>query len=306
MNGKKARFAACPMSDSLPLATVIPSSDGAPISYRSLGSGEAVVLVGGALRRSDDYMSLARALARSFTVHVVDRRGRGESAAQGTNYGIEIECEDLLAVQEATGARYAFGHSYGGLVCLESALRKAGFDGVAVFEPGVSIDGCFPTSWLPQFRTLLNRGDDWGAMVCMVQGSGFAPRMIADAPQWLARLLLHGGIRRRDWAEMRPLLRAQLAEMEQVLKLEGAGDRYRCVGCPTLLMGGNASPAAITRYALETLSRVIPQNETVMFERVGHTGPDRQAPDLVAGRLEAFFLGLSPGAGIQAAHHKQV
>jgi pimeloyl-ACP methyl ester carboxylesterase len=235
---------------------------------------------------------LARTLARSFSVHVVDRRGRGESGEQGSGYGIEVERQDLLAIQQATGARFAFGHSYGGLVCLETALRTSTFDGVAVFEPGVSVDGCLPTSWLPHFRDLLERGDDWGAMVCMAQGAGFAPGAIANAPSWLARAVMRAGVSRREWLQMRPLLRAQLAEMGEVAKLDGAGDRYRDLDRPVLLLGGKLSPPAITRHALEALNRTLPSSELVLFDRVGHTGPDRQAPALVAERVEAFFLGL--------------
>ncbi|HEY2048702.1 MAG TPA: alpha/beta hydrolase [Caulobacteraceae bacterium] len=280
------------MSAELPRATVIPSFDGVPIAFRSVGSGEAVVVVGGALRRSDDYLTLAQTLARSFSVHVIDRRGRGESGEQGSDYSIEIERQDLLAIQQATGARLAFGHSYGGLVCLEAALRTSAFDGVAVFEPGVSIDGCFPTSWLARSRALLERGDDWGAMVCMAQGAGFAPRMIASAPSWLARILMRVGVSRREWQEMRPLLRVQLAEMGEVAKLDGRGDRYSKVSCPVLLLGGKSSPPTITLHALETLKRTLPTSELVLFDRVGHTGPDREAPALVAERVEAFFLEL--------------
>lgn len=280
------------MPADIPRATVIPSFDGAPIAYRSLGSGEAVLVVGGALRRSDDYLAFARTLARSFSVHVVDRRGRGESGEQGSSYGLEVERQDLLAVRQATGARFAFGHSYGGLVCLETALRTSAFDGVAVFEPGVSVEGCMPTSWLPRFRALLDRGDDWGAFVCMVQGAGFAPTAIAKAPPWLARLLMRAGVSRREWLEMRPLLRAQLAEIGEVAKLDGRSDRYRDLDRPVLLLGGKLSPPTITRNALEALKKALPAGELALFDRLGHTGPDREAPALVAERVEAFFLGI--------------
>jgi pimeloyl-ACP methyl ester carboxylesterase len=276
--------------------TVTPSFDRVSIAYRSLGAGEAVLVVGGALRRSDDYLALARRLAQSFTVHVVDRRGRGESGEQGGDYGIEVECGDLLAIQQATGARFAFGHSYGGLVCLETALRSSAFDGVAVFEPGVSVDGCMPASWLPRFRALLECGDDWGAMVCMAQGAGFAPKAISSGPPWLARLVMRAGVSRREWRAMRPLLRAQLAEMGEVAKLDGPGDRYCNLDRPVLLLGGKLSPQAITRHALEALNRTLPASDLVLFDRVGHTGPGREAPALVAERIEAFFLGLRRGS----------
>jgi pimeloyl-ACP methyl ester carboxylesterase len=78
-------------------------------------------VVGGALRTAEDYLPLAGRLARSLTVHLVERRGRGASGPQGPDYALAKEVEDLLAVRAETGARLAFGHSYGGLVVLEAA-----------------------------------------------------------------------------------------------------------------------------------------------------------------------------------------
>jgi len=95
--------------------------------------------MGGSLGRSDDYVPLARTLARSFAVHLVDRRGRGESGEQRPHYGMDVECADLLAVVAATEARFAFGHSYGGLVCLETAQRAPVLSAIATYEPGISV-----------------------------------------------------------------------------------------------------------------------------------------------------------------------
>ena len=87
------------------------SADGTTIAYQTVGSGDGIIVVGGVLRSASDYMAIARVLADSFTVHVVDRRGRGASGPQGRDYSVEKECEDLLAVQARTGAQRVFGHS---------------------------------------------------------------------------------------------------------------------------------------------------------------------------------------------------
>src|SRR5271169_2783696 len=97
------------------------SNDGTAISYRSIGSGAPLIVIPGALGIAIDYDKFARKLCRQFTVHVVDRRGRGESGEQGDNYGIEKECEDIHAVCTATNATLLFGHSYGGFVAFETA-----------------------------------------------------------------------------------------------------------------------------------------------------------------------------------------
>src|ERR1700731_32508 len=97
------------------------SKDGTVISYKSTGEGPGVIVLHGALSSSDDFSHFAQELADSFTVHVIDRRGRGMSGPQGNEYSIRKECEDITVVQEATGAAFLFGHSFGGLVALETA-----------------------------------------------------------------------------------------------------------------------------------------------------------------------------------------
>jgi pimeloyl-ACP methyl ester carboxylesterase len=65
------------------------------------------------------------------------------------------ECEDVLALQAATGASFLVGHSYGGLVALEVARNNKAFNKIAVYEPGVSIDGSMPTGWMPGYEKKL-------------------------------------------------------------------------------------------------------------------------------------------------------
>jgi pimeloyl-ACP methyl ester carboxylesterase len=68
---------------SLPTRTdVVVSADGTAISYRTLGKGPAVLDVPGALAVATDFDALARELADRFTVHTIERRGRGESGPQ--------------------------------------------------------------------------------------------------------------------------------------------------------------------------------------------------------------------------------
>jgi pimeloyl-ACP methyl ester carboxylesterase len=100
---------------------IVRSQDGTSISYETLGTGDGLLVLGGAWRTSQDYLPLARGLADYFTVDVIDRRGRGCSGPQGPDYSLERELEDLFAVQAQTQARAIFGHSYGGLIALEAA-----------------------------------------------------------------------------------------------------------------------------------------------------------------------------------------
>ncbi|MFJ4427182.1 hypothetical protein [Streptomyces bobili] len=39
-----------------------------------------------------------------------------------------------------------FGHSFGGFLTLEAALAGSAFERIALYEPGVSIDGSIPSA----------------------------------------------------------------------------------------------------------------------------------------------------------------
>src|SRR5690348_15392612 len=97
-----------------PPAHTVRSQDGATISYLTMGKGPAVLVIPGALSVAATYTAFARALADQFTVHIGERRGRGQSSPQGADYSIHKECEDVLALQHETGASLIVGHSYGG------------------------------------------------------------------------------------------------------------------------------------------------------------------------------------------------
>jgi len=69
------------------------------------------------------YARLARRLADHFTVHLYNRRGRADAPPRTEPYAIEEDVDDLAAVLQHTGARNVIGHSSGGFIALEGAVR---------------------------------------------------------------------------------------------------------------------------------------------------------------------------------------
>ena len=267
------------------------SQDGTAISYQTVGAGEGLVVLGGAWRSARDYLPFAQALAPSFAVHVVDRRGRGGSGPQGENYSIEREIEDLVAVEAKTGARIVFGHSYGGLIALEAARRAAAFSDVLVYEPGVSVAGSIPLTWMTRYRTLLAAGDRRGAFAAMVRGAGGAPPALERMPLWYVKLILRPFIRDRDWQHIDPLLEQALAEHEQVATLdEPSVDRYRAVTARTVLIGGGKSRSEFTSTPFNALAAAIRNCTIEVIPGLDHTAPDEKAPKLVAERVRHHLL----------------
>lgn len=268
-------------------STVV-SADGTPISYRTMGAGPGLIVLGGALRTSEDYLPLAAALAGSFTVHLAERRGRGASGPQGPQYALGKEVDDLLAVQAETGARLAFGHSYGGLVILETARSFQVFDRIAVYEPGVPF-GSVPTGWMAPYRERLAAGDAYGAFVHFIRGSGGAPAFLTKLPYWYLRMALRVGFRGASWQRMRPLLDANLAEHEQVAAQQGRLAAFAAVTASVLLLCGGRTARA-SREGFGALRDTLPHATLEILDGLNHFGPEGKTASVVAERALAFLL----------------
>ncbi len=125
------------------------SADGTRIAYEARGSGPALVLVDGALchRAMGPSRDLADALAGSFTVHVYDRRGRGESGPGSWPYEVATEIADLRAVIGAAGGRaHVLGVSSGAALALEAAQQGLPVDRLVLYEAPFIVDDTHPAN----------------------------------------------------------------------------------------------------------------------------------------------------------------
>jgi pimeloyl-ACP methyl ester carboxylesterase len=134
-----ALCAACaesrPQEESVPAAasrtTLLDAPDqsftrgGVTINYRSIGSGEPILLVHGYGDNLKMWAGLADSLATAHRVIAVDARGFGKSSkpAGVANYGRAM-IEDLVALLDTTGTRQAHvvGYSMGAMLAAELAL----------------------------------------------------------------------------------------------------------------------------------------------------------------------------------------
>ncbi|MEP6640129.1 MAG: alpha/beta fold hydrolase, partial [Chloroflexota bacterium] len=149
---------------------IVRSPDGTTIAATSSGEGPPLILVHGATADHTAFRVVGPRLAHTFTVHAIDRRGRGESG-DGPKYAIEREFEDVAAVAErlANDAGIpvdVFGHSYGGRCALGAALLTDSIRRVVSYEgaptpPGASYH---PTGIEARLRERLAAGDQDGAL----------------------------------------------------------------------------------------------------------------------------------------------
>jgi len=115
---------------------LVESRDGSIIGFKTVGAGPPMVLVHGAAVDRRSWGAVRGRLAERFTVHVMDRRGRGLSTAEHEPYDIAREADDVAAVVEAAGRDvYLVAHSYGARCSLEAALITDAIGRMCLYEP---------------------------------------------------------------------------------------------------------------------------------------------------------------------------
>jgi pimeloyl-ACP methyl ester carboxylesterase len=266
----------------------ISSVDGAKISYLTTGSGPSVLVIPGALSIAADYAAFASALAEHFTVHTIERRGRGVSSPQGADYSMLKECEDVLALRAETGASLLVGHSFGGLVALEVARNNQAFTKIAVYEPGVCIDGSIPMGWMPGYEKKLAQKNYAGAFVEFLIGMG--PERLRKIPHWYMKLLLPLIMSSHERKQTLGLLQENLREHQEVARLANSYENYQEISAGVLIMFGGKDHTTQAERSMKRLAAVFPRSEIKEFPKLDHFGIDKKAPREVAKLVSAYFL----------------
>jgi len=250
----------------------VTSPDGTRIAFESIGSGTGVVVLSGSLAPPFRYRPFAQALARSHTVHVVDRRGRGASGPQGEAYSMDRECDDILAVLEKTDFRHLFGHSFGGLTALQTALRsnREQLDSVVVYDAAVGVDGSMPMGFLPSFTRSVERGHHARAIAELTRGLQIGRRLdrlpfgVTIAVSWLGLNTV--------WKAEREVLPTVPREGYEALRLDGPASAYESISTPVHFLVGQHSPTYFLKAATEITAKLPAARVTVM-PGLDHRGP---------------------------------
>ncbi|MEC5150488.1 alpha/beta hydrolase [Cryobacterium sp. GrIS_2_6] len=251
------------------------SADGTRIAYDRLGSGDPVIVIGGAFNTRSSPYPLVTLLAEDVTVYTFDRRGKGESPESGP-YAVEREIEDLAAlVAVAGGAAGVYGHSSGAILAIEAAAAGVHITRLAVYEPPYTADPEHPAPADDLgLQAALDAGDPAAAAELFLRITAMddaAVRSITSAPFWPGLVYLA------------PTLPHELA-------LTGDGlpprERLAAITAPTLALAGGRSPAWAARAALAVASCVADGKVLTV------PGQDHAVDQAVLAPLLAdFFLG---------------
>ncbi|HEY7272123.1 MAG TPA: alpha/beta fold hydrolase [Actinoplanes sp.] len=263
----------------------ITAPNGEHIVLHSSGSGPGIVVVHGGGVTIDIYRRLAAALSDRFTVHLFNRRGRADAAPRALPYTFDQDIDDLAAVLEHTGCGNVIGHSAGGFIALQAALRLP-IERLALYDAAVSIDGSFPSAWLDGARAAARAGDTARAMALTSAGINTqtaAAKLPLGVQIAICRLFLHTPIGRT----MGDLLAMTLDESQQIRLHDGPAERWAGVTAEVLLACGESGPRYYVR-SNQALARALPRARAVQIPRSGHDAINRAHRRLVE-PLAAFF-----------------
>lgn len=264
---------------------MIEMRDGARIPLHTIGNGPQIVVVHGGGVTIDIYRRLARRLADRFTVHLYNRRGRGDAPARALPYDHRQDIDDLAAVLEHTGAVNVIGHSGGAFVALHAA-RELPIQRLAVYDAAVQVDGLFPVAWLDGAREAARAGETARALALTAAGlntqSGVS-RLPLAARVAICRLFLRTPIGRT----MGDLLAMTLEESAAIRAHGTSAGQWAGIEAEVLLACGAGGPPY---YPLihEALAAAIPKARTLLVPRSAHDALNRAHPRIVEPLAEFF------------------
>jgi pimeloyl-ACP methyl ester carboxylesterase len=235
----------------------VTSADGTTIAYETQGAGPALILVDGAMcyRDNGPARGLAAALADAFTVHLYDRRGRGESG-NTEPWSETREIDDLNALITAAGGQAALlGTSSGAVLAADAAAQLPGITRLALYEPPLIVDNTRApreASFTADTEALIAGGDRSGAVKKFMKHVGVPAAIVHIMP------LTPPWKKLKAVAHTLPYDLHILGDTGRGVPLDPA--RWSAVTAPALVLDGGKSPQYM-RNAAKALSQALPKAE---------------------------------------------
>jgi len=256
------------------------STDGTTIGFTKIGSGSVpVVFVHGALNSGEQWISVAKAMGEQFTCFVMDRWGRGGSDSH-TNYSLNSEAEDIVAVLKAAGPdAYLLGHSSGAIYALEAALKTRPA-GLILYEPPIhAFHGRFVEETLGRIQDASLKEQFEDALSIFLTDEGGLSR------EQVAYLQSTPG---SGWDQMVKLTPHSVTEWAELAQDKPPISRYRDISVPMLLLTGTQTENHPS-FATQALHDMLPKSVIVKLQGQGHAA-NLTAPELLAKEVTNFIL----------------
>ena len=256
------------------------SADGTAIGFTKIGSGSVpVVFVHGALSSGEQWMPVAEAMGEHFTCYVMDRWGRGGSDSH-TNYSLNSEAEDIVAVLKAAGPdAYLLGHSSGAIYALEAALKTPPA-GLILYEPPIhAFHGRFIEETLGRIQNASVKEQFEDALsIFLTDEAGLSGEEVAFFQSTPGS----------GWDQMVKLTPHSVKEWAELAQNKPTINRYRDIAVPTLFLAGTETENNPS-FATQALDDMLPKSRIVKLIGQGH-GANLSAPEMVAKEITNFIL----------------
>lgn len=255
---------------------LLESADGTQLAIHRQGSGPPLILVYGALADHTYWRALLPFLRDNFSLHLLERRGRGASG-DGEPYAAEREVEDVLGAIEAVGEPCnLFGHSSGAILALEAAQRSQLVQRLILYETPGEAGGPVLQAGLKQaLERILAQGDRDLAVETFLRQAFEAPEAAIEK--------LRGSPR---WQEHVALAHTMIYDAAVVSYFNSRDFQLGDFATPTQLILGGTSPEA-EASGTKILASVLPDCRLTVLEGEGHNGV-YTAPERLATIIKDF------------------
>lgn len=258
------------------------SQDETGIAYERYGDGQPLILLHGGMAPKEYWHDVIPALT-GYAAIVPQRPGFGtcldtvdETSADEV---LERETRYVRSLAKAVdGTPILFGHSYGALTAIETAVKSiANVEAVVAYEPAILPERDRETANLAdRMEALLEDGNRREAVKRYIERV-LHPEGITDLDAWLAEWPV--------WPECVDLA-------EEVIRMNRAVERYRLpdkldVDVPVLVMSGTDGPEFLRKSA-RTAHDALDTSRFVEFNDLSHSGP-AEAPDVIAAEVKTFL-----------------
>ena len=265
--------------------------DGLSFHYRDWGgSGQPLMLLHGLASTCHIWDLVAPLLAQDHSVIALDQRGHGESAKPNEGYDFTSVSKDVLSViaQRGGEAPVVVGHSWGGSVALEMAVRAPEAVKGMVWVDGGMINASARYSSVEDAKLEMAPPDFTG-----VRADGFLERVRSRHPSngmspEVADIVLANFEVLEDQTIRARLSRANHLRIIEALWDHHPTELYGKVQCPVLIMPARQQNSAATQdrgqrrmMSVDDAEQMLPQSKTVWLEDSIHDVP-LQRPELVA------------------------
>ena len=263
--------------------TRVASVDGTEIAYWTSGEGPPLVLVHGATADHNRWAPLLPYLEPRFTVHAVDRRGRGGSG-DAPDYAIAREFKDVAAVVDAVAGSSGstvdvYGHSYGGLCVFGASTLTPNIRSLVLYEGWPPVN---PELWASppgvneRLEVLIETGDRDTALEMLMREVVMMPddeiEAIRAQPSWPARVAAVHTVPR----ELRAIPEVPFDPKQAAL-----------ITVPTLLLTGSDSPDPAAAE-VDIVAGAMPDAHIKVLDGQQHVA-DVLAPKVFSDRVIGFL-----------------